>query len=173
VHWAVLSASGGREPEARASAAEFLSGFSASRVVVEQFRDGYFPYSGPAVKDWFEALKTEVSPDVVLTHHRHDLHQDHRVVCELTWNTFRNHLILEYEVPKYDGDLGSPNFFVPLTRAIARRKIDTILSHFATQRTRHWFTDDLFQAVMRVRGMESNADEGLAEAFYCRKLVVA
>ncbi len=173
VQWAVLSASGGREPEARASAAEFLTGFASSRVLVEEFRDGYFPYSGGAVKDWFEALKAEVSPDLVLTHHRHDLHQDHRLVCELTWNTFRNHLILEYEVPKYDGDLGSPNVFVPLSRSTAQRKVDAILGHFETQRTRHWFTADLFEAVMRLRGMESNADEGLAEAFYCRKLVLA
>jgi LmbE family N-acetylglucosaminyl deacetylase len=173
VLWAVLSASGGREGEARASAAEFLAGFSASRVVVESFRDGYFPYSGAAVKDWFEALKAEISPDIVLTHHRRDLHQDHRLVCELTWNTFRNHLIFEYEVPKYDGDFGSPNVFVPLSNEIAQRKIDMILGHFATQRTRHWFTDDLFRAVMRVRGMEANAEEGLAEAFYCRKMVLA
>ena len=172
VHWAVLSASGGREPEARASAAEFLAGFATSHVVIEGFRDGYFPYSGGAVKDWFEALKSEIAPDLVLTHQRHDLHQDHRLVSDLTWNTFRDHLILEYEIPKYDGDFGSPNVFVPLSRAIARRKVETIQSHFASQMARHWFKDDLFEAVMRVRGMESNADEAMAEAFFCRKLVV-
>ena len=117
-------------------------------------------------------LKSEIAPDLVLTHYRHDLHQDHRLVSDLTWNTFRDHLILEYEIPKYDGDFGSPNVFVPLGRAIARRKVETIQSHFASQMARHWFKDDLFEAVMRVRGMESNADEAMAEAFFCRKLVV-
>ena len=173
VYWIVLSASGGRDPQARASADEFLAGFSTSSVVVEEFRDGFFPYLGPAVKDWFENLKTELSPDLIFTHHRHDVHQDHRLVCELTWNTFRDHLILEYEIPKYDGDFGSPNLFVPLSRSLARRKVDALLGHFPSQRSRRWFTEDLFEAVMRVRGMESNAAEGLAEAFYCRKLVLA
>jgi LmbE family N-acetylglucosaminyl deacetylase len=173
VHWLVFSASGGREPEARASAEQFLAGFSASRVVVEDFRDGFLPHRGETVKDRFEALKGELSPDLILTHHRHDLHQDHRLVCELTWNTFRDHLILEYEIPKYDGDFGSPNVFVPLSESLARRKVETILARFASQRDRHWFTEDLFRAAMRIRGMESNAPEGLAEAFYCRKLVLA
>ena len=173
VHWMVLSGGGEREAEARASAQSFLEGFAASRVVVEGFRDGYFPYIGATVKDWFESLKGEVSPDLILTHHRHDLHQDHRLVCELTWNTFRDHLILEYEIPKFDGDFGRPNVFVPLTRADARRKVDMILSHFGTQHARQWFTQELFEGAMRIRGMECNAAEGLAEAFYGRKLVLS
>jgi LmbE family N-acetylglucosaminyl deacetylase len=171
-HWVVLSGTSARAGEARASAEAFLDGVAERRIVVHDFRDGYFPYLGGAVKDVFEQLKREVEPDLILTHHRHDLHQDHRHVCELTWNTFRDHLILEYEVPKYDGDFGSPNFFVHLDRATCERKVALIMEHFATQLDRRWFTDDLFRSVLRVRGMESNAPEGRAEAFYCRKLAI-
>jgi LmbE family N-acetylglucosaminyl deacetylase len=113
-----------------------------------------------------------IEPDVVFTHYRHDLHQDHRLVCELTWNTFRDHLILEYEVPKYDGDLGSPNTFVHLDEATADRKVSHILEYFPSQGARRWFTEDLFRALMRIRGMESNSPSGLAEGFYARKLLV-
>jgi LmbE family N-acetylglucosaminyl deacetylase len=172
VHWVVLSGSAERAQEARASAADFLGGFASSRVVLETFRDGFFPYSGGEVKEFFEGLKAELSPDLILTHHRGDLHQDHRLVCELTWNTFRDHLILEYEVPKYDGDFGSPNFFVHLSEEIAAQKVGAILRHFSTQHDRRWFTEDLFLASLRLRGMESNAPSQRAEAFYCRKLVL-
>jgi LmbE family N-acetylglucosaminyl deacetylase len=172
VRWVVLSGNETRAEEARASAEEFLAGFRSSTIVVKQFRDGFFPYDGGGIKEFFEELKAEIQPDLVFTHARADLHQDHRVLCELTWNTFRNHLILEYEVPKYDGDFGSPNLFVPLTEAIAKRKIDTIMNRFATQLDRRWFTPDLFRAVLRLRGMESSSPTGLAEAFTCRKLVL-
>ena len=141
-------------------------------MIVEEFRDGFFPYLGGAVKEFFEGLKSIVSPDVVFTHYRADLHQDHRLVSELTWNTFRDHLILEYEIPKYDGDLGSPNVFVQLSDSIVRRKTDAVRRHFVTQREKHWFSDDLFEGLLRVRGMECNSSTGRAEAFYCRKLVV-
>ncbi len=127
---------------------------------------------GAEVKDYFERLKGELSPDVVFTHQRADLHQDHRLVSELTWNTFRNHLVLEYEIPKYDGDIGSPNVFVPLSESVSARKIDALLEHFASQRDKRWFTRDLFEASLRLRGMESNSPSGHAEAFYCRKLVL-
>jgi LmbE family N-acetylglucosaminyl deacetylase len=170
--WVVLSADGARADEARASAAAFAAGFASSRVVVEDFRDSFFPYSGGDVKACFEKLKLDLSPDVVFTHQRSDLHQDHRVVCELTWNTFRNHLILEYEIPKYDGDLGAPNVFVELDEAVATRKLELLMTHFASQRSKHWFTEDLFRALMRLRGMEANSPTLLAEAFYCRKLVI-
>ncbi len=173
VTWIVLSGDGKRAGEAKASAADFVAGFDSSRIVIKAFRDGYFPYDGAEVKDYFEELKGEVEPDVVFTHQRSDLHQDHRIVCELTWNTFRDHLILEYEIPKYDGDLGSPNLFVPLDEAISRRKIKALLTHFATQLDRRWFTEDLFLATLRLRGMESNSPTGYAEAFSCRKLVVS
>jgi LmbE family N-acetylglucosaminyl deacetylase len=172
VTWIVLSGNDERAAEARASAEAFLSGFASVRIEVEGFRDGYLPYVGAEVKDYFERLKGEVQPDVVFTHQRADLHQDHRLVSELTWNTFRNHLVLEYEIPKYDGDIGSPNVFVPLSEAVSSRKIDSLLEHFASQRGKRWFTRDLFEASLRLRGMESNAPSGHAEAFYCRKLVL-
>jgi LmbE family N-acetylglucosaminyl deacetylase len=172
VTWIVLSGDGERANEARASAEDILSGFASQRVEVESFRDGYFPFEGAEIKDYFERLKTEVSPDVVFTHQRLDLHQDHRLVCELTWNTFRDHLVLEYEIPKYDGDIGSPNLFVPLSESISSRKIEALLTHFASQRGKRWFTRDLFEASLRLRGMESNAPVGRAEAFYARKLVL-
>jgi LmbE family N-acetylglucosaminyl deacetylase len=172
VHWVVLGAEGERAEEARLSAAEFTAGFASSQIVVENFRDGYFPYANGAVKDRFEQLKREVSPDLILTHQRNDMHQDHRHASELTWNTFRDHLILEYEIPKYDGDRGTPNVFVPLTEAVATRKVELILNHFATQHDKHWFTADLFNSVMRLRGMEGNAPAGRAEAFYGRKVVL-
>ena len=124
------------------------------------------------MKDYFEKLKKEFQPDLIFTHTRHDAHQDHRLICELTWNTWRNHLVLEYEIPKYDGDLGSPNFFIPLTPEIARRKIDAIMEGFGSQRDKHWFTPDTFMAILRIRGLESVAPDGLAEGFYCRKLVI-
>jgi LmbE family N-acetylglucosaminyl deacetylase len=172
VTWIVLSGTDARAAEARASATAFLSGFASARIEVERFRDGYLPYMGAEVKDYFERLKGELSPDVVFTHQRADLHQDHRLVSELTWNTFRNHLVLEYEIPKYDGDIGSPNVFVPLSESVSARKIDALLEHFASQRDKRWFTRDLFEASLRLRGMESNSPSGHAEAFYCRKLVL-
>lgn len=172
VTWIVLSGDGDRAKEARASAEEFLSSFASRRIEVEGFRDGYFPFAGAEIKDYFERLKTELTPHVVFTHQRSDLHQDHRLVSELTWNTFRDHLVLEYEVPKYDGDVGSPNLFVPLSESISSRKIDALLTHFGSQRSKRWFTRDLFEASLRLRGMESNAPSGHAEAFYSRKLVL-
>ena len=157
--------------EARASAAAFLSGAAKSEVVIHAFRDGYLPHSGAAVKDEFEAHKRAFSPDLIFTHFRNDLHQDHRLVSELTWNTWRNHMILEYEIPKYDGDLGVPNFFSPLAARTLEEKIALVLRHFPTQAGKPWFTADLFRAMARIRGMECVAPDGLAEAFYCRKAV--
>ena len=136
------------------------------------FRDGFLPYDGAAVKDVFERLKHEVDPDVVLTHRGGDAHQDHRLVSELTWNTFRDHLILEYEIPKYDGDLGRPNLFVPLGEPAYRRKIELLQKGFPSQQGKAWFTEDTFLALMRLRGMEANAPSRHAEGFFCRKLVL-
>lgn len=169
VLWVVFCATPEREAEARASASAFLEGVECARVVVRDYRDGYLPHFGTAVKDEFEALKAEFSPDLVLTHYRQDRHQDHRLVSDLTWNTWRDHFILEYEIPKYDGDLGSPNFFAPLPAAILERKIGLLLEHFPSQAGRAWFTPDLFRAVARIRGMESAAPQAVAEGFYCRK----
>jgi LmbE family N-acetylglucosaminyl deacetylase len=170
--WVVLTGDEKRADEARSSAADFAAGFAASEVILGSFRDGFLPYGGGDVKQFFEDLKGTISPDVIFTHQRADLHQDHRLACELTWNTWRDHLILEYEIPKYDGDLGVPNLFVHLDESIATRKVDLLLSHFGSQLDRRWFTDDLFRSMLRVRGMESNSPNGLAEAFYCRKLVL-
>jgi LmbE family N-acetylglucosaminyl deacetylase len=171
--WVVLSGEGERAQEARASAEAVLSEVPAKQLILREFRDGFFPYDGGEIKNFFESLKSEFSPDVILTHQRADLHQDHRVSCELTWNTFRDHLILEYEVPKYDGDLGSPNFFVTLGEDLCRRKVDHLMTHFASQRPKRWFKNDLFSGLLRLRGMECNSPTSYAEAFYCRKATVA
>jgi len=171
VTWVVLCSTPERAQEAQASAEAFLSGVRRGQVVVKSHRDGYLPWSGDRVKEDFEALKGTVAPDIVFTHYREDRHQDHRTVSDLTWNTWRNHLVLEYEIPKYDGDLGAPNLFSPLAAATVDRKIELVLAGFPTQAGKPWFTADLFRAVARIRGMECAAPEGLAEAFYCRKAV--
>jgi LmbE family N-acetylglucosaminyl deacetylase len=173
IHWVVFSADAEREAEARRSSRSFLGRARRATVAVQKFRNGYFPYVGAEIKDYFETLKRRLAPDLIFTHCRDDRHQDHRLLWELTWNTFRNHMILEYEIPKYEGDLGSPNVFVPLTRAHGARKVRYLLRHFASQRDKHWFTPDLFWSVMRLRGMESCAASGYAEAFYARKAVLA
>ena len=157
----------GRRGRART---RFLADADESSVVCHPFRDGYFPYVGGAVKDVFEGLKQTVDPDVIFTHARHDLHQDHRLVCELTWNTWRDHLVLEYEIPKYDGDLGTPNLFVEVSEELAREKTDELESAFASQRAKHWFDEELFLGLMRLRGAEAGAASGYAEAFFGRKL---
>ncbi len=170
VRWVIFSSTPERAKEARASATAFLQGV-AGEVIVRDHRDGYLPHSGTALKDEFEALKREYSPDLIFTHYRHDLHQGHRLVSELTWNTWRNHLILEYEIPKYDGDLGAPNFFAPLSAAALERKISLVLEHYPSQAKKPWFRADLFRALARIRGMECVAPDEFAEAFYCRKAV--
>jgi len=170
VTWAVLSAEGERHAEAEASAREFTAGAARLDLRLESFRDGYFPYQGAAVKDWFEGLKSTVEPDVVFTHHGHDLHQDHRLVAELTWNTFRRHLILEYEVPKYDGDLGSPNVFVPLDEELVTKKLALLGRHFVSQTERQWFDEEVFRSLLRLRGVEAAPPTRYAEGFYARKL---
>jgi LmbE family N-acetylglucosaminyl deacetylase len=169
ITWVVFCATPERAREASASAERFLAGVRNKQVLVKDLRDGYLPYLGAQVKDEFEALKPLVAPDLVFTHFREDRHQDHRTVSDLTWNTWRNHLILEYEIPKYDGDFGSPNFFSPLPASLLERKIDLVMKAFPTQAGKPWFTPELFRGVARVRGMECVAPEGLAEAFYCRK----
>jgi LmbE family N-acetylglucosaminyl deacetylase len=167
VTWVVLSASGERAEEARASASAFLAAAASSDLRLHDFGDGYLPWSGGDVKDVFEGLKG-VEPDLVLTHARHDLHQDHRLACELTWNTFRDHLILEYEIPKYDGDLGAPNVFVSLEPELVDEKLRLLTEHYGSQADKHWFDEELFRGLMRIRGMESATR--YAEAFTCRKL---
>jgi LmbE family N-acetylglucosaminyl deacetylase len=169
--WVVFGSTGSRTEEAWASANVFLGEVKKREIDIKQFKDSFFPIIAGEIKDYFEQLK-KVSPDLIFTHYRNDLHQDHRVICEFTWNTFRDHLILEYEIPKYDGDLGSPNFFVCLDEGICQKKIKYIIEHFVSQRGRHWFTEDTFYSLLRLRGVESNAPSRYAEAFYCRKIII-
>ncbi len=172
ISWQVFSSDPVRKREAIKGARLFLESAKSKKVAVRNYRDSFFPTLQPQIKMEFEKLKKELVPDLILTHYRHDLHQDHRVICELTWNTFRNHLILEYEIPKYDGDLGAPNFFVGLDRETCERKAKYICDSFASQRTKQWFEADTFLALQRLRGVECNAPDKYAEAFYCRKLVL-
>ena len=172
ITWVVFSGDGPRELEARRSARLFLKGAKKSEVVLKGFRDGFFPDQHRHIKEFFEELKRRVSPDLILTHYRQDRHQDHRVISDLAWNTWRNHLILEYEIPKYDGDLGTPNVFVPLEEPIAAAKVEALLGSCPSQAGKPWFDESLFRALMRVRGMECRSPSGLAEAFYARKLVL-
>ena len=170
-HWVVFCATGKRAGEARRAAGRFVELSRLRGPELYSFRDGYLPYFGGDVKDVFEDLKKRVTPDLILTQSRKDAHQDHRLVAELTWNTFRDHFILEYEIPKYDGDLGQPNFYVPLDRPTYRRKVEHILECFQSQHSRAWFEPDTFFGLMRLRGVECNAPSGYAEAFHCRKLI--
>lgn len=171
LHMVVFSGEAQRAAETRAAIARLLPAASDVEIELHEFRDGFFPVAWSQLKERFEGLKRRCNPDLVFTHHEHDWHQDHRMVCELTWNTFRNHLVLEYEIPKWDGDLGRPAFYVPLTREIVDHKTATLLECFASQAGKRWFTQDLFAGLMRLRGMECNADSGFAEAFYARKIV--
>jgi len=172
VTWVVLAGAGQRGQEAGASAAHFLRGAQRQRVLLREFQDSYFPHHYREIKTCFEQLKREVVPDLIFTHAGADLHQDHRLVSELTWNTFRDQLILEYEIVKYDGGLGSPSVFMPLSLANYRRKLALLMSGFATQRSKKWFTRETFEGLMRIRGVECNAPSGYAEAFYARKIVL-
>jgi LmbE family N-acetylglucosaminyl deacetylase len=172
VCWVVFSADDAREAEARSSAADFLQGAADVDVIVHRFRESYFPYLGGEIKDAFESLKSNTRPDVVFTHRRADEHQDHRMVAQLTWNTFRDHLVLEYEIPKYEGDLDHPNMYVPLDASTAERKIELLTRHFASQSGKRWFRPETFRGLMAIRAVECNAASGSAEAFHVRKLVV-
>jgi LmbE family N-acetylglucosaminyl deacetylase len=169
IHWCVLSGAGQREREARESATDFLSTAATSKIEIMAFRDGFFPEDGEQIKLWFEALKQRFEPDVIFTHRGDDAHQDHREVSRLTWNTFRDHLILEYEIPKWDGDMGRPNLYVPVSASALQRKIDLLNSHFGSQRSKQWFDAETFLGLARLRGMECRAPERYAEAFITRK----
>jgi LmbE family N-acetylglucosaminyl deacetylase len=169
ITWVVFSSTSQRRREAHRSAHQFLKPAKHHKVIVKSFRDSYFPYLGSRIKEFFNTLTAESSPDLIFTHFRGDLHQDHRLISELTWNAFRNHLILEYEIPKYDGDLGSPNLFVGIDETVLAKKIRYILDAFESQKSKQWFTEETFRALLRIRGIESNAVGNYAEAFYCRK----
>jgi len=170
-HWVIFSAIGVRGDEARHAANLFVRPTALKGPILKTFQDGFMPFAGGEVKTAFEELKS-ISPDLVFTHNRKDAHQDHRILAELTWNTFRDHLILEYEIPKYDGDLGTPSVFVPLEPESYEKKVSYLMESFGSQRSKRWFQPETFLALMRLRGMECNAPSGYAEAFYCRKLVL-
>jgi LmbE family N-acetylglucosaminyl deacetylase len=172
IHWIVFSAEPERKREALKSARLFLKETVTENPSVEDFRASFFPDQYAQIKEAFERIKGKTSPDLIFTHCRHDLHQDHRVINELTWNTFRDHFILEYEIPKYDGDLGNPNFYIQLDESLCARKIQYIFQCFKTQQTKHWFTEDTFRALLRLRGIESGASAKYAEAFYARKIAL-
>jgi LmbE family N-acetylglucosaminyl deacetylase len=172
IRWLVLSSNAQRRAETEAAARRLLGPAASERVSFGKFRDGFLPYEGASVKEFFEEAKQRVAPDVILTHQRSDLHQDHRLACELTWNTWRDQLILEYEIPKYDGDLGRPNAFVPLEREQLEEKIEILQEAYASQRVKSWFTPETFRGLARLRGIEANAASGYAEAFHAPKIVV-
>lgn len=170
VTWVVFASNAERRVEATLGAQRFCAAAARLDLRIFEFRDGFLPYAGAQVKDCFEQIKRDIQPDLIFTHFRHDLHQDHRVVNELTWNTFRNHFILEYEIPKWDGDLGVPNTFVSLDEALVQQKIQLLNDIYRSQQGKNWFSDDLFMSLLRIRGMECNSPSRLAEAFYVRKL---
>jgi LmbE family N-acetylglucosaminyl deacetylase len=170
VHWCVLSGIDERGAEARASAADFLAEAAGRTTEIMNFRDGFFPEQGEQIKVWFEALKARVNPDVILSHRGDDAHQDHRQVSRLVWNTFRDHLVLEYEIPKWDGDMARPNLYVPVSASAMKRKVDLLMAHFGSQRSKQWFDPETFLGLARLRGMECRASERYAEAFVARKL---
>ena len=172
VYWVVFSSNEQRAQEAIVSSNIFLKEVSQKKVEIKHFQDGFLSFQGREVKECFEELKQEFLPDLIFTHYREDRHQDHRLISDLTWNTFRNHLILEYEIPKYDGDLGIPNLFVHLDEAFCSRKIEYILNVFPTQNNKQWFTEETFRSILRIRGIESNSPSNYAEAFHCRKIVI-
>jgi LmbE family N-acetylglucosaminyl deacetylase len=169
IRWVVFSGSHSRAAEARSSADYWLDQVESSQVDLHDFRDGFFPDDWAAIKEEFEKLKGAFNPDMIFTHAQQDLHQDHRIIHDLTWNTFRNHAILEYEVPKYDGDMGSPNFYIPLSEKAAKAKVAGLMKFFGSQVNKHWFCEELFLGLMRIRGMECCSPSGYAEGFYVRK----
>ncbi len=169
VRWVIFSSNEIRKPEAISSAEEFLTGIPDKEVSVHGYRDGFLPYQAPEIKERFEELKKE-QPDLIFTHYREDRHQDHRLISDLTWNTWRNNLILEYEIPKYDGDLGVPNLYVPLDEKYVSKRNGILSGTFVSQRSKHWFDDSTFNALLRLRGMESASV--FAEAFYVRKITL-
>jgi len=172
VTWVVLSGNEHRREEARQSAEQFLERTGSKQIIIKDFPDSFFPYDGEPIKRFIHQLQQENAPDVVFTHRREDMHQDHRIVAEITWNAFRNHLIMEYEIPKYEGDLGQPNVYVPLEEPVCRRKIDSLLNAFPTQQTKPWFSADTFWALLRIRGLECHSPSRFAEGLYCRKMTL-
>jgi LmbE family N-acetylglucosaminyl deacetylase len=171
VTWCVLSGNEIRQGEARRGAERMLGSDVCQRVLLQGFADSRFPAHREQIKEFFEQSLKSIDPDLILTHARGDAHQDHRMVNELTWNTFRSHQIWEYEIPKWDGDLMQPNLYVPLDPEDVATKIAVLRDVFSSQRNKHWFDEETFRGLMRIRGLESNSR--YSEAFCARKFVVA
>jgi len=172
IYWVVLSANDERKQEALESADIFLENIEQKEIILCDFKENYFPYNGEEIKEFFDGMSKLFSPDLIFTHYRGDLHQDHRLISELTFNTYRDHLILEYEIPKYDGDLGSPHVFSPINKSVLDSKVNSLLKCFQSQKSKPWFSEDTFRALPRLRGIESKSQSGYAEAFFCRKMVL-
>jgi len=170
-YWVVFSAALVREVEAKRGS-ELFAGSRLKDARYKNFRDGFMPYVGAEIKEVFEQELKQLCPDLIFTHNGQDAHQDHRLISDLTWNTFRNHFILEYEIPKYDGDLGRPNVFMPLRVETLEHKTRYLMEAFQSQQCKRWFREETFLSLMRLRGMECNAQSGYAEAFYSRKIVL-
>lgn len=172
LHWVVMSGAGTRAREAHRSAKAFAERARSCQVTVHQFPDAYLPGAFDEIKNLFDELGREVAPDLIFTHRRGDRHQDHRLVAELTWNTFRDHLILEYEIPKYEGDLGRPNLYLPLSRETCEEKIRILIEVYASQCSRSWFSEDTFWSLLRLRGLETGSGGHHAEAFEASKVLL-
>lgn len=170
-YWVIFSAEGERVNEAQKSGETFLRTIKSKTIEIQDFKDSYFPFYGSEIKDFFVGLKRKFSPDMVITHYGDDAHQDHKLISKLTWNAFRDNFIIEYEIPKYDGDLSTPNFFVHLDELLVKEKISNISRIFLSQKAKPWFDEDSFRAIMRIRGIESNSPSKYAEGFYCRKVI--
>lgn len=169
-HWVIFSSNEQRKAEAEACSREFIKNNSSLDLTVLTCRESYFPFIAVEIKERFDQLKQQFSPDLIFTHYHQDAHQDHRLISELTWNTYRNHLILEYMIPKYEGEPGYPNFFVTLSSEMVERKVNSVFNNYSSQQEKHWFTKETFLATMRLRGIESLAPSGYAEGFYARKM---
>ena len=170
VFWVIFSSNSARKIEAENSAKEYLKNHSKSTIEINSFRNGFFPYVAIEIKEYFETIRARFDPDIIFTHYTEDKHQDHRTIAELSWNTFRNHAIFQYEIAKYDGDLVTPNFYSVVDSAYVEKKIDLLMKHFVSQADKHWFTKDLFESLMRLRGVECASESDFAEGFHARKL---
>jgi LmbE family N-acetylglucosaminyl deacetylase len=173
IDWALLSGSAQRAAESTKAMSLLVAPRARGEIRFGEFADGRFPADYARIKEYFESLKNLPRPDIIFCHERDDRHQDHRIVNEMVWNTFRDHLVLEFEIPKWDGGLGQPNTYVPVTAKQAKAKVSALLKAHRSQATRDWFTEDTFLALMRLRGIECRSESGLAEAFHGRKLRVA
>jgi LmbE family N-acetylglucosaminyl deacetylase len=168
VLWCVFSASGLRAHEALRGADLFLERARDRRVVLHEFADARFSDSAATIKGHFEAFK-QFDPELIFTHRVEDAHQDHRLLGQLTFQTFRSQLVLQYEIPKFDGDLGHPNVYVTISADELARKCRYLQEAFATQQSKHWFDPDTFRGLARIRGLECASPTRFAEGFYCRK----